>query len=69
MVWSEYNSTKYDTYYKRLPHNSTYWTDDKRVTDSSGDQGGFPSVTTSSGRVHVAYTQGTESNPIYNYED
>jgi len=68
LTWSEYDNSKYDTYYKRIPHNQTYWTDDKRVTDSSGDEGGFPSVTTSANRVHVAYTQGTESNPIYNYE-
>ena len=68
LVWSEYNSEldKYDTYYKRSPHTQNYWVDFKKITDNSNDHGGFPSVTTSSNRVHVAYTQGTSSLPSYN---
>ncbi|MHB2153381.1 hypothetical protein ACX8XN_03160 [Calditrichota bacterium GD2] len=64
LTYSEYNIEfeKYDTYYKYLPHNLTHWAESKKVTDSNNDEGGFPSVTTSLNRVHVAYTQGT-ANP------
>jgi hypothetical protein len=65
LVWSE-DAGYYETIYCRLPHNETYWTDAKEVTDSSGDYGGFPNVTTSANRVHVAYTQGAETRPHYN---
>jgi hypothetical protein len=69
IAWSEYDSGNddYDTYYKRLPNNSNYWTDSKNVTDSSGDNGGFPSLTTSASRVHVAYTQGDDNEPQWNW--
>ncbi len=68
LTYSEYNNQldRYDTYYRRLPHKQNYWIDSKKVTDNADDQGGFPSVTTSSNRVHVAYTQGTSSLPSYN---
>lgn len=71
VAWSEYddNNSKYNSWYQRLPNNSVYWTDTKRVTDTSGDEGGFPSVTTSSERVHVSYTQGDALTPQYNYSD
>ena len=68
LAYSEYNVEfeKYDTYYKRVSHLSSSWIESKKVTDSNNDQGGFPSVTTSSNRVHVAYTQGISSLPSNN---
>jgi hypothetical protein len=68
LVWSE-DAGDYETKYRRLPHSATDWTDAKEVTDSSGDNGGFPNVTTSENRVHVAYTQGDETRPHYNRGD
>ena len=59
ITWSEYDDSddEYDTYHNQIEHNGNSWGTKKRVTDSSGDYGGFPSITTSSNRVHVAYTQ------------
>lgn len=56
IVYSLKVSGNYESYYKRSAHNFSNWVDDKTVTDESGVTGGTPSVTTSSDRVHVAFS-------------
>jgi len=63
IVWAtKYNSSNYETYYYRLNDNYQ-WVDYKQVTDYFGQVGGFPSVTYSSGRVHVGYNSGNQAVP------
>ncbi|RMF55131.1 MAG: hypothetical protein D6748_15600, partial [Calditrichaeota bacterium] len=63
------NNSEYNTYYQRHPHEpNTLWQDFKQVTDLSGDAGGFPSVTTSASRVHVAFTDGEYQDPVGNHD-
>lgn len=57
LVFSEDDpSASYKTWYQRNRHGFSDWIEQKDVTDLSGDAGGFPSVTTSANRVHVAFT-------------
>ena len=58
IVYSEWDSEQevYETKYKLSNHNYSYWINPKTVTDESNVNGGMPSVTTSSSRVHVAFT-------------
>jgi hypothetical protein len=58
IVWSESENgyDPYQTYYRSINHKSTSWGTQKQVTDYVGEEGGFPSVTTSPNRIHVAYT-------------
>lgn len=67
------NNGKYDTFYRMVPHNDHTWIDFKNVTDLTDEDGGFPSVTTSANRVHVAYTNSNQlwpgqgaGNPVKN---
>jgi hypothetical protein len=64
LVYSEYDDSNenYITWYQRNPFDQQNWVDEKQVTDLSGDAGGFPSVTTSANRVHVAFT---DNNDLY----
>ena len=66
LTCSEYNSVdeRYDTYYKKLLFKKTTWEPQKRITDTSGDNGGAPTVATSTDKVHVSYTYGQYS--VYN---
>ncbi|NIR67753.1 MAG: hypothetical protein GWN61_24410, partial [candidate division Zixibacteria bacterium] len=65
LVHSEWNDNDlvYNSFYQRVPHNNNEWTDFKQVTDETNVAGGFPSVTTSSNRVHVAFTDSEGSIP------
>jgi hypothetical protein len=68
VVWSESDSDEdgyYETYHRPLKYNGT-WGTKKQVTDYSGEEGGFPSVTTSANRVHVAYTECYSTDPVGN---
>lgn len=64
IVWAtkDNNGTYYETYYNML---NTYdqWVEYKQVTDYFGQVGGFPTVTYSSGRVHVGYNSGNQAVP------
>jgi hypothetical protein len=61
------NNYEYNTYYRMHPHTQpSNWQDFKKVTDEANVSGGFPSVTTSANRVHVAFTSGDYQDPIYN---
>ncbi len=69
VVWSESESASgnsYETYHRPLKYDGT-WGTKKQVTDPSGKEGGFPSVTSSTNRVHVSYTFCTGQSPIGNY--
>ncbi len=69
VVWSESESASgnsYESYHRPLTYSGT-WGTKKQVTDYSGKEGGFPSVTTSANRVHVAYTFCSGQSPIGNY--
>jgi hypothetical protein len=64
-VWSESEDgyDPYETYHRSIKHTFTSWGTKKQVTDYSGEEGGFPSVTTSPTRIHVAYTVCDDLNP------
>lgn len=66
IAWSEYDDSyeEFDSYHNSILLTADSWGTKKRVTDSSGDYGGFPSVTTSSSRIHVAYTQSDAYSPL-----
>ncbi|WP_304040484.1 T9SS type A sorting domain-containing protein [Ignavibacterium album] len=57
IVWATRDNDPYfETYYHRLDPSNLQWTDFKNVTDHSSAQiGGRPSVSFSSGRVHVSF--------------
>lgn len=56
----------YETYYYKI-NSSNSWVDYKNVTDYDANEvGGFPTVTTSTDRVHVSYNTGTSSDPTGN---
>ena len=64
IVWSESDGYyPYETYHRPIDHRNTYWGTKKQVTDYSDEEGGFPSVTTSPNRIHVAYTLCIDQNP------
>lgn len=52
----------YETYYYKL-NSSNSWVDYKNVTDYGSEVGGFPTVTTSTDRVHVSYNTDNETEP------
>ncbi|HFD32635.1 MAG TPA: T9SS type A sorting domain-containing protein [Gammaproteobacteria bacterium] len=58
IVYSEWDSEQevYETKYKLSQHRQSNWINQKTVTDESNIDGGRPSVTTSSNRVHVSFT-------------
>lgn len=60
--WDDTNS-EYNTFYRLVEYDATSWTDIKQVTDFEGEAGGFPSITTSANRIHVAYTNSDELSP------
>src|SRR4030042_1488277 len=60
---SEDGHDPYETYHRSINHKLTSWGTQKQVTDYSGEEGGFPSVTTSPTRIHVAYTVCDDLNP------
>jgi hypothetical protein len=67
IVWSESEEAvyfPYETYYRPINHKSTFWGTQKQVTDLSGEEGGFPSVTTSPNRIHTSYTNIADYNPM-----
>lgn len=68
LVYSEYDNSNsnYKTWYQRNAFDQSNWVEQKEVTDEANVSGGFPSVTTSANRVHVAFTAGQEQDPIYN---
>ena len=69
LVWSESQSEEdgsYETYHNTVEFKLTYWGTKKQVTDFEGEEGGFPSVTTSANRVHVAYTECYSTSPVGN---
>ncbi|GEM_PF-6259596 len=70
IAYSAYDSqnSEYNTFYQRHPNRVGSWTDFKQVTDEAGDAGGFPSVTTSANRVHVAFTDGDYQDPVGNHD-
>jgi len=60
------NYDSYETYYYKL-NSSNQWVDYKNVTDhSSGQYGGFPTVTVSDNRVHVSFNTGHSDDPETN---
>lgn len=65
LVYSEYDNgnSSYKTMYQRNDGDQSNWVEQKEVTDLEGDAGGFPSVTTSANRVHVAFVSGDEIIP------
>lgn len=58
LVYSEWDSEQevYETKYKYSEHGESYWKNAKTITDENNIDGGRPSVTTSSNRVHVSFT-------------
>jgi len=70
LVWATRDSYQdYETHYYRLKTNTTpfQWVDYKNVTDhSSGQYGGFPTVTVSDNRVHVSFNTGHSDDPETN---
>lgn len=65
VVWAMQDAgSDYKTYYKKLP-SSDQWSSTENVTDGSL-VGGFPTVSTSSNRVHVSYNTGQSSDPQQN---
>lgn len=72
LVWATRDSyPDYETHYYRLNTNSApfQWVDYKNVTDYGSEVGGFPTVTTSTDRVHVSYNTGTGDDPETNVGD
>jgi hypothetical protein len=70
LTWSEETDVvnrKYETHYLQLLHDETYWTAYKEITDTANDEGGFPSVTSSPGKVHVVYTKSRTADPRSDY--
>lgn len=64
MVWSTQDAgSDYKTYYRRLSNDQ--WGSQENVTDGSL-VGGFPTVSTSTNRVHVSYNTGHSSDPSTN---
>ena len=60
------NYDSYETYYYKL-NSSNQWVDYKNVTDhSSGQYGGFPTVTVLDNRVHVSFNTGHSDDPETN---
>ena len=67
VAWSESEEAvyfPYETYYRPINHKSTFWGTRKQVTDYPDEAGGFPSVTTSPNRIHTAYTDIADYNPM-----
>lgn len=66
LVWATRdNGYDFETYYYRLPPTTPYqWVEGKNVTDHSSAQvGGRPSVSFSSGRVHVSFSNSYYEEP------
>lgn len=70
LVYSEYDNSNsnYKTRYQRNDGSAPNWVEQKEVTDEANVSGGFPSVTTSANRVHVAFTAGDTQDPILNHD-
>ncbi len=64
LVWATQDATSdYKTYYRKLSNDQ--WSATEYVTDGSL-VGGFPTVSTSSNRVHVSFNTGQSSDPQQN---
>ena len=67
MVWSTQDANSdYKTYYRKLSNDQ--WGSQENVTDGSL-VGGFPTVSTSTNRVHVSFNTGQYSDPALNLGD
>ena len=68
IVWATRdNYPFFKTYYRKLPANGI-WTTTEDVTNGNY-VGGFPTVSTSTDRVHVSYNSGMEPYPLSNLGD
>lgn len=63
LVYSEYDNGNYKTWYQRNDGDTPNWVEQKQITDETNVDGGFPSVTTSANRVHVAFVGGDQIIP------
>ncbi len=71
LVYAEFDNSNgvYKTLYQRNNGINSSWIEQKDVTDETNVSGGFPSVTSSGSRVHIGYTNGSDTNPITNRGD
>ena len=69
LAYSQANSYYgYETWYRKYNFLIEEWEDQKEVTDVSTLGGGLPSISVSSNRIHVTFTDGDYSFPPNGYE-
>ncbi|RMH65652.1 MAG: T9SS C-terminal target domain-containing protein [Calditrichaeota bacterium] len=56
VVYSSLENGVYESHYALSKPGLPYWVDSKTITDEPNVDGGRPSITSSSGRVHVGFT-------------